>query len=321
MKSNLDLVSIIIPVYNAEKFISDAINSALNQTYPKIEVLVADDCSKDKSREAIKSFKNDSRVKIFSNDSNIGAGNTRNKLIKESRGKYIAFLDSDDLIKPDKIEKQIDAFHQNSSLALCGTFCQMTNESLKFIKIEEKNISYSDIKREIEFKNQFIGASIMIKKEVLEEIGGYRDFFSKFYNEDYDLAARIVEKYAAINIPEPLYIYRMNFNSSSQNAWKNPYQFHSHQLVGLFVKQRRMNGTDWLDESNFKAIDDFIKEKHRPYIEDPSLVYREMAAVYNDYDNFWRAIKSSMIGILKRPNKLINYRALGYSMKKVVRII
>jgi glycosyltransferase involved in cell wall biosynthesis len=316
-----DLVSVIIPVYNSEKFVSHAIKSVISQRYNEIEILIGDDCSTDNSLKVINAFSSDIKVKIFRNPVNLGAGKTRNKLIKESSGKYICFLDSDDMIREDKIEKQVDHFQKNKNLALCGTFCQITDNSLNPVKVDIKNTSYADIKHNIISKNQFVGASIMIKKEVLEEIGGYRDFFSEIFNEDYDLTARIVEKYPCINIPEPLYIYRMNPKSLSHNSWTNPYKLHSHQLVSLFIKQREKNGSDWLDENNFEAIDNFIKEKHKPYIEDPSLIYREMAAVYNEYNNSWKATKISLNGILKKPSKLINYRTLGYSLKKMLRII
>lgn len=316
-----ELVSVIIPVFNSEKFLSEAIISVIEQTYKNLEILISDDCSEDNSRKIIESFSDESRIKVFNNHQNIGAGNTRNKLIKEASGKYVCFLDSDDLIEKDKIEKQVSAFQTDEELGLCGTFCQIIDINLSPIKIEKKNILYDDIKENIILKNQFVGASIMVKKVILEEMGGYRDFFSQLCNEDYDLTARIVDKYKAINIPEPLYLYRMNSNSTSQNSWKEPYKLHSCDLVSLFIIQRRERGSDWLEEKNYSAIDQFIEEKHKPYITDPSLIYRELAAAYNDYNAPWKGVKSSLIGICKKPNKLLNYRAFGYSLKKALRLV
>lgn len=110
-----DLVSIIMPSYNTDKFIAKSINSVLNQTYKNWELIIVDDCSTDKTDEVVDSFLQDSRIHYFKNDKNSGAAVTRNRAIREAKGKYIAFLDSDDLWDPNKLEKQI-AFMQKNNI-------------------------------------------------------------------------------------------------------------------------------------------------------------------------------------------------------------
>ena len=102
-----ELVSIIMPSYNTAKFIAKSIESNQNQTYTNWELLIVDDCSKDNTDEVVKPFLVDQRIKYFKNTKNSGAAVSRNRAIKDAKGKWIAFLDSDDLWLPEKLEKQI----------------------------------------------------------------------------------------------------------------------------------------------------------------------------------------------------------------------
>lgn len=108
------LVSIIMPSYNTAKFISGSIGSVLAQTYSDWELIIVDDCSTDNTDEVVKSFLSDSRIKYIKNEKNSGAAVSRNRALREAKGKWIAFLDSDDLWMPDKLQKQI-AFMQSNA--------------------------------------------------------------------------------------------------------------------------------------------------------------------------------------------------------------
>ena len=102
-----ELVSVIMPAYNSEKYIAESIKSVLNQTYQNWELIIVDDCSTDSTEEVVKSI-NDGRIKFFKNDVNSGADVTRNRAISVANGRWLAFLDSDDLWKPKKLEKQLE---------------------------------------------------------------------------------------------------------------------------------------------------------------------------------------------------------------------
>jgi teichuronic acid biosynthesis glycosyltransferase TuaG len=109
-----ELVSIITPSYNSEKFISDTIKSVQNQTYTNWEMIIVDDCSTDKTVEIIQNFMDDdNRVHLIKLNKNSGTGIARNTALQEANGRYIAFLDSDDLWKPEKLSKQIDFMETN----------------------------------------------------------------------------------------------------------------------------------------------------------------------------------------------------------------
>ena len=107
-----ELVSIIMPSYNTGKFIKESINSVINQTYTNWELIIVDDCSKDNTDEIVNSI-NDNRIIYLKNEKNSGAAISRNKALKEAKGRWIAFLDSDDLWKKDKLEKQIKFMKEN----------------------------------------------------------------------------------------------------------------------------------------------------------------------------------------------------------------
>lgn len=106
------LVSIIMPSWNTERFIAESIQSVLNQTYSNWELIIVDDCSTDNTDEVVASF-NDSRIKYLHNEKNSGAALTRNRAMREAQGEWIAFLDSDDLWAPEKLQKQLDFMKDN----------------------------------------------------------------------------------------------------------------------------------------------------------------------------------------------------------------
>lgn len=109
-----EMISIVVPVYNCEKFIAETINSVLKQTYEAYELILVNDCSKDGSVDIIKSFK-DSRIRLIEQPTNQGAYAARNRGVNEARGRYIAFLDADDLWEPSKLEREMSFMAQEQA--------------------------------------------------------------------------------------------------------------------------------------------------------------------------------------------------------------
>ena len=126
-----DLVSIITPSYNTARFIGETIESVLNQTYTNWEMLIIDDCSKDNTEEVVNSY-HDDRIKFIKNEKNMGAALSRNKALRMAKGRWIAFLDSDDLWLPEKLEKQI-AFMENNNYAFTCTARETMSEEGKLV--------------------------------------------------------------------------------------------------------------------------------------------------------------------------------------------
>jgi len=121
------MISIIVPVYNVEKFIKETVASVLAQTYKDFELILVDDCSKDGSIEAIKSF-DDSRIILLRQEQNAGAYAARNRGLKEAKGRYIAFLDSDDYWEPCKLEKEL-AFMERENAGFVFTGYEFADEN------------------------------------------------------------------------------------------------------------------------------------------------------------------------------------------------
>lgn len=129
-------VSIIMPNYNCENFIGETIKSVLNQTYENWELLIVDDCSTDNSVEIIKSFCDiDNRIKLFVNEQNSGAASSRNWALREASGKWIAFLDSDDIWLPEKLLKQLK-FMNDNGYKFSYTAYEQIDEQFKPLKIK-----------------------------------------------------------------------------------------------------------------------------------------------------------------------------------------
>ena len=108
-----DLVSIIMPSYNTGQYIGETIESVINQTYTNWELIIVDDCSDDDTDDVVKSYLGDKRIRYINNEKNSGAAISRNRALREAKGKWIAFLDSDDLWMPEKLEKQIEFMEKN----------------------------------------------------------------------------------------------------------------------------------------------------------------------------------------------------------------
>lgn len=141
-----DLVSIITPTYNCAKFIGATIESVLNQTYQNFEMIIVDDASKDNTEEVVNSFK-DKRIKYIRLSKNSGPAVARNRAMEEAKGKYMAFLDSDDLWKREKLEKQINFIKKNKYKIVCSDYEQIDEEGNKLNKIIpcKKKVNYNGI--------------------------------------------------------------------------------------------------------------------------------------------------------------------------------
>lgn len=122
------LVSVIMPSWNTEKYIAESIESVLQQSYKHLELIIIDDCSSDNTDQIVSGFK-DNRIKYFKNLSNMGAALTRNYGIRKAQGEWIAFLDSDDLWMPQKLEKQIEFMNKNNVVFSYHNYEKIDEES------------------------------------------------------------------------------------------------------------------------------------------------------------------------------------------------
>jgi teichuronic acid biosynthesis glycosyltransferase TuaG len=210
------LVSVITPSYNAEKFIRHTIGSVQAQTHQNWEMLIVDDCSKDRSVEIIKEVSvEDPRVKLIQLETNSGAAVARNTAIENAKGKYIAFLDSDDYWKPEKLQKQL-AFMEENNYVFSFTNYEIVTEDGTPTNVEVKvphSLTYHDL-----LKNTIIGClTVMIN---IEKIGKYK-MPNIRTRQDFALWLSILrDGYTAYGLQIPLSCYRKVEGSISSNKVK-----------------------------------------------------------------------------------------------------
>ncbi len=199
------LVSVLLPVYNGAKYLNEAIESILNQSYQNLEFVIINDGSTDKTEEIIKTY-TDKRIRYFK-QSNMGLAGTLNKGIGLAQGKYIARQDADDIALPGRIEKQVKFLENNPEYAMVGTHAAIWVEEKPAKKKHLHPSLNESLKFHLLFHNPFVHSSITMKKEIFNELSGYvADNASQ--PEDYELWCRISRKYKIHNIPEVLQIYR-----------------------------------------------------------------------------------------------------------------
>lgn len=210
---NDDLVSIIMPNYNCDLFIEKSITSVLFQTYENWELIVVDDCSSDDSVEIIERFiVTDKRIRLIKLSENSGPAIARNKAIEEAEGRYIAFLDSDDLWAPDKLSKQI-SFMQEKDAALSFTGYhiveEMTGKSIGLMSVPSSIDYYTLLKQNI------MGClTVVYDSEKLGKV--YMPNIVK--RQDFALWLKILKKVPyAYGLNEPLAYYRVRTSSVSSN--------------------------------------------------------------------------------------------------------
>lgn len=197
--SNVSLISVILPVFNREKFVAGAIQSILDQTYHNFELIVIDDGSTDSTSRIIRGF-DDSRIKIFRNGINLGVSASRNKGIKEAKGEFVAFLDSDDISAPQRLEKQLRLLQEKPEIDICGSWVQFLN-SRKIIKHQEEH-------EEI-FTQLLLNCSLSLGAVMYKRSSGDLFFNEQLrFGEDYDLWSRVGWQSRFYNIQESLLFYR-----------------------------------------------------------------------------------------------------------------
>lgn len=223
-------VSVIMPVFNAEKYLEDAIKSVLSQTYKNIELVIVNDGSIDNTESIVQKYLDNKNI-VYIKQDNRGLPSARNTGIKNSTGELIAFLDSDDLWYPNKVEEQVKYFEKHKDVYLIHTAFNMLigdkiyPRPLK-LRLPILNMFYSlHVQGHVYDRiilNNFIGVlTVMIKREAINEVGYFDE--TMWTGEDWDLWIRVSKKYKIGFINKPLAVYRYNIDGMSKNIekWAN----------------------------------------------------------------------------------------------------
>jgi glycosyltransferase involved in cell wall biosynthesis len=210
-------VSIVIPTYNRADFLPKAIQSVLSQTYRDWEIIIVDDGSTDNTEEIVKGY-NESRIRYIAHKSNLGISAARNTAIKNSKGKYIALLDSDDEWFPEKISYQMNIFQKKDSE--CGVVCTSGHmiEDDKKIRVKVIPANLDNFYEKFLFENIIWCSSVLIKKECFEKLGLFDEHLKSC--EDWEMWIRISKYYKFIFLKTPLIKYLIHPGQLSENLLK-----------------------------------------------------------------------------------------------------
>jgi glycosyltransferase involved in cell wall biosynthesis len=213
-QKNNALVSVIMPIYNTEEYLSAAIESVLSQTYSNWELLILNDESPGNARDIAAKF-TDSRIRYFEHR-NSGPSATRNRGLMEGLGEYFAFLDSDDIWYPDKLEKQIDVMEKNPEVGVVYSQRETINEFGEKVKGYQPKLHEGMILNKLWIDNFVCMSSAVISRNVLAEIGFLDE--TLWMSEDFDYWLRVACKMPFTFVNEPLVKYRLHCNQVSNKT-------------------------------------------------------------------------------------------------------
>jgi glycosyltransferase involved in cell wall biosynthesis len=206
-------VSVMMPAYNVEKYIGEAIESVLNQTFQDFELVILDDGSTDSTYEIMQAYAQKSdKIRLLQNDQNRGLSYTRNRLLEEAQGEYLAILDSDDISFPDRLQKQVDFLDKNPSVGLLGGAVEYFGDAQREGEISRMMSGSDKIACYMLFHNVF-GQSTVMFRSSLKHLKYNPD---RPPAEDYDLWVRMSWEVQTDNLPDVLVRYRVHGNNISK---------------------------------------------------------------------------------------------------------
>ena len=307
-------VSVIVPVYNVEKYITKCLDSLVNQTLKDIEIIVVNDGTKDNSEEIINSYlKKYSNIKYFKKE-NGGQGSARNLGLKHATGEYVGYVDSDDYVELDMFEKMYNkAIADNSDIVICNSYNVINDK-----KIVESRVKYYDDYRDAFFGKMAVWDKIYKRNLLLDN---NMEFRSKVWYEDLDFTLKILSKANKISfIDEPLYNYLIREGSTMNNLNLDK----NMDIILAFDEVLKFIDKKYYDIIEFLAVDHiFISTTVRIINADAKRNMKmELINKINNYMdvNFPNYKKNKYIRLLPRNRKIV-YNLLRCKMYNVVRLI
>ncbi|TAF63060.1 MAG: glycosyltransferase family 2 protein [Cytophagales bacterium] len=241
------MISVIMPVFNAESYLKEAIESILNQTFSDFEFLIFNDGSKDKSAEIVQSYaQKDSRIIFYNYQENTGYLKHLNEGIELAKGKYIARMDADDISLPQRFQEQVDFMEKNQEIGICGTWFEVfDNNTRKTIQVTKHNADDFGIKISLLYYCSLGHPTILAKASLLKN-NPYDQYF--YPAEDYELWSRLVPITKFHNIPKVLLLYRWH----DTNISKEKENIQTEKTTQIKEKQFRRLGLN--DKEDFEKL-------------------------------------------------------------------
>ena len=289
-------VSVLMPVYNGEKYLREAIESILKQSFADFEFLIINDGSTDKSREIILSF-TDPRIRLIDNEENLKLIKTLNKGFKLAKGEYIARMDADDISLPQRLEKQVKFMSGHPKIGACGTLVRTIGKQGGFVA--NRLIDPEEIRANHLFHTSLAHPSVMIRKEIIEKHGF--QFDEKFIHcEDYEFWTRFAKISKLSNLNEVLLLYRIHDNNISsvysqiQNSNKSLVRESELRAFGLDPAKTEMTIHQQLKCNRDLELNDFLNTKEKWFLKllshNEKKQYYDKAALKRVLKNQWLSV-------------------------------
>ena len=207
-------ISVVMPTYNANRFVRTAVESILAQTFEDFEFIIVDDCSTDGSSEILQHYaERDRRIRVLTNARNLDFVRSRNRGIAEARGVFIANMDSDDIALPTRLAEQCAFMKANPAVGVCGAAVIVIDENDRELGIRRYRADDRDLRARLFLFNPFAQPVTMIRNDVLDDTGPYNP--EHILADDLDLWFRIGIRYRLANLQTPLLKYRVHRGSAT----------------------------------------------------------------------------------------------------------
>jgi glycosyltransferase involved in cell wall biosynthesis len=205
-------VSVVLPVRDGERFVREAVESVLAQTYADLELIVVDDGSADGTPEILRGF-HDERLRVLHQEATGLVGALR-RGVAEARAPLVARMDADDISEPTRLERQVELLERRPRVGMVATWTAVIDEEGRELRREVLPSAHEDLARRLLLRNPFQHGSVVVRRDALEAAGGYRDDYGA--NEDYDLWRRLARSWELACVPAALYRYRVHAGAVTQ---------------------------------------------------------------------------------------------------------
>ncbi len=229
-------ISVLMSVYNGERFIKEALDSIINQTFTDFEIILIDDASTDNTPQILGGYTQENLIKI-TNSKNLGLTRSLNKALTVAQGKFIARQDADDISHPERFRRQSDFLLASPEIGLLGTSYYVIDQHGQILDISRPPTADDQLRKSLERGNIFCHGSVMMRRDILEKVGGYNEYFR--VTQDYDLWLRLSEHSQIANIDEIL--YRLRFLSESMTRKSRGLQL-SYRRLARHLADQRLSG-------------------------------------------------------------------------------
>jgi glycosyltransferase involved in cell wall biosynthesis len=222
------VISVVMPVHNAQPFLQASIDSILSQTFPDFEFVILNDGSTDGSAEVLRECeRRDSRIRVYESNFCQGLAGSSNFVVRKARAPLIARMDADDICEPERLRRQWEVLRDNVDVGLVGSLCDGIDAAGRRIRSRDR----WRIMRSSRYP-PFPHGSAMFRRSVFESVGGYRLEYER--HEDIDLFTRILQRARVVTLPEVLYHFRFHHTNTSSTSTTDAQ--HSEKLADLYLQ-------------------------------------------------------------------------------------